>query len=147
MSLLAGMRDLLTETVIGSAIEVHRALGPGLLESVYRDCLLIELVDARLRVESECRVQLNYKGHVIGSRLKLDLLVENSLVVEVKAVEQIHPLHLAQVITYLKLTGCPTGLILNFNTTSLRSGVRRVVHPDRYVRRHKVGEPPARDSS
>lgn len=108
-----GIGDRLTETVIGAAIEVHRALGPGLLESVYRDCLLVELVEA-------------------------------------KAVELLHPLHLAQVITYLKLTGCPTGLILNFNTTSLRRGIRRVVHPDRYIPRRELDEtvvPAAPESS
>jgi GxxExxY protein len=84
MTLIAGMSDPLTETVIGAAIEVHRTLGPGLLESVYRDCLLSELLEAKLRVESESRVPVIYKGQVVGSRLKLDLLVESSLVVEVK---------------------------------------------------------------
>jgi GxxExxY protein len=142
--------DRLTETVIGAAIDVHRALGPGLLESVYRDCLLVELVEARLHVERERRVRLQYKGHAIGGALKLDLLVERSLIVEVKAVELLHPLHLAQVITYLKLTGCPTGLILNFNTTSLRRGIRRVTHPDRYISSRACDEtavPGVRESS
>ena len=121
--------------IIGCAIEVHRNLGPGLLESVYRECLLIELREASLRVECERRMPLSYKGHKIGSALKLDLLVENCIVVELKSIEQIHPIHLAQVITYLKLSECPVGLLLNFNATSLRAGLRRLEHPDRYKNR------------
>lgn len=125
----------LTETIIGCAIEVHRTLGPGLLESVYRECLSIELRASRLHVESERPVPLDYKGERIRSKLILDLLVEDSVVVELKAVENLHPVHLAQVITYLKLTGYQTGLLMNFNATSLRAGLRRLDHPDRYVRR------------
>lgn len=121
--------------IIGCAIEVHRNLGPGLLESVYRECLLIELIASSLRVECERRMPLSYKGHKIGSVLKLDLLVESCIVVELKAIDQIHPIHLAQVITYLKLSGCPVGLLLNFNATSLRAGLRRLEHPDRYKNR------------
>jgi GxxExxY protein len=141
MTLTAGTSDGLTENVIRGAIEVQRALGPGLLESVYRDCLLIELTTSHLRVERERRLALSYKGHAIAGGLKIDLLVEGCLIVEVKAVETIHPIHLAQVITYLKLTGCPTGLLLNFNTTSLRNGLRRVVHPEKYVRRQEFERP------
>src|SRR5689334_17249057 len=101
--------DALTERVIGHAIEVHRSLGPGLLESVYRDCFLIELNDNRLDVQREYRVPIEYKGRHIRSDLKIDLLVSSLLVVEVKAVDALHPVHQAQVITYLKLTGCPAG--------------------------------------
>ena len=125
----------LTERIIGGAIEVHRALGPGLLESVYRECLIIELRSHHLRVEPERPAAIEYRGHRINSELKLDLLVEDFVVVELKAVERIHPVHLAQVITYLKLTGCPAGLLLNFNTTALRSGLRRLNHPDRFLRK------------
>lgn len=127
--------EQLTERIIGCAIEVHRTLGPGLLESVYRECLIVELRSAQLRVESERGVRLEYKGQRINSQLKLDLLVEGCIVVELKTVERLHPVHVAQVITYLRLTGFPAGLLMNFNTTAIRAGLRRVDHPDRYVRK------------
>ena len=125
----------LTEKVIGCAIEVHRILGPGLLESVYRECMVIEMRRERLRVDGERRVALDYKGQRISGGLKLDLLVDDCLVVELKAVERLHPIHLAQVITYLKLTGCPAGLLMNFNATTLKAGLRRLTHPDRFVKK------------
>jgi GxxExxY protein len=118
--------------IIGCAIEVHRVLGPGLLESIYQECLLIELRAAGLLVECGRRVVLQYKGQKLTSFLKVDLIVENSVVVELKAVDQIHPIHKAQVITYLKLTGCPVGLLLDFNSTSLRQGMHRLDHPEHY---------------
>jgi GxxExxY protein len=126
--------ESLTARIIGCAIEVHRTLGPGLLESVYRDCMLVELRAEGLHVERERRVSLEYRGQRIPSHLTVDLLVENCVVVELKALEHLYPIHLAQVITYLKLTGHPAGLLMNFNTTSLRSGLRRLVHPDLYPR-------------
>ena len=122
----------LKERVIGCAITVHRFLGPGLLESMYQDCLAIELRVAGLTVERERRVHLEYRGHPVGAPLKVDLVVDDRLIVEVKAVERLHPVHLAQVITYLKLTGFPTGLLMNFNATTLRAGLRTAVHPDLY---------------
>jgi GxxExxY protein len=125
----------LTEKIIGCAIEVHRVLGPGLLESVYRECLIVEMRRQHLCVDSEKQVTLDYKMQRISSGLKVDLLVEGCVVVELKAVERLHPIHLAQVITYLKLTGCPAGLLMNFNTTTLRAGLRRLDHPDRYVKK------------
>ena len=124
--------DDLKEVIIGCGIEVHRTLGPGLLESVYRECLLIELKTQNLPAVCEQHVSLVYKGTPLKGQLKLDLLVENRVVVEVKAVEQYHPVHLAQLVTYLKLTGHPAALLMNFNVTSLRSGLRRADHPDRY---------------
>jgi GxxExxY protein len=127
--------EALTGKIIGCAIEVHRILGPGLLESVYRECMIIEMRRAGLRVDSERHVPLDYKGQRISSELKLDLLVEGCVVVELKAVEHLHPIHLAQVITYLKLTGCPAGLLINFNASTLRAGLRRLDHPDRYVKK------------
>jgi GxxExxY protein len=127
--------ESLTERVIGCAIEVHRALGPGLLESVYRDCLLIEMRLEGLTVERERRVAIEYRGQHVPASLVLDLVIERYLVVELKTVERIHPLHLAQVITYLKLTECPAGLLLNFNATSLRNGLRRLDHPTLYAQR------------
>ena len=125
--------ESLTERVIGCAIEVHRALGPGLLESVYRDCMLIETRLQGLKVEHERRVAIEYRGQRVPASLVLDLVIERFLVVELKTVERIHPLHLAQVITYLKLTGCPAGLLMNFNSTSLRAGLRRLDHPTLYA--------------
>jgi GxxExxY protein len=133
MSLLI---DELTELVIGCAIAVHTALGPGLLESIYRDCLLIELAARGIGVEVERRVPLVYLGHRIRDELKVDVLVDGRLIVEIKAVERLHPIHQAQVITYLKLAGCPAGLLLNFNVTSLRGGLRRLDHPDIYAQKH-----------
>jgi len=125
----------LTEKIIGCAIEVHRILGPGLLESVYRECLTIELRQQHLRVDSEPHISFDYKGHRISGGLKLDLLVEGCVVVELKAVERLHPVNLAQVMTYLKISGYPAGLLMNFNSTTLRAGLRRLDHPDRYVKR------------
>jgi GxxExxY protein len=119
----------LTERIIGLAIEVHRILGPGLLESVYRECLILELRQHRLRHESERHIPLDYKGQRIKGHLKLDLMVEDLVIVELKSVDHLHPVNLAQVITYLKLTGCPAGLLMNFNGLNLRSGLRRLHHP------------------
>jgi len=127
--------EQLKQTVIGCGIEVHRTLGPGLLESVYRECLLIELRKQNLRAECERQVPLEYRGTLLSNFLRLDLLVDDSLVVEVKAVEHYHPVHLAQLVTYLKLTGYPAGLLMNFNVTSLKLGLRRAEHPDTYVKR------------
>jgi|SRR5688500_5329192 len=127
--------DHLTGRIIGAAIEVHTALGPGLLESVYHECLNIELKHCGLAVERDQRVPLHYRGQRINSQLKLDLIVEGRVIVEVKAVDRFHPIYQAQVITYLKLTGCPAGLLLNFNTMALRAGLKRVDHPDQYVKK------------
>jgi GxxExxY protein len=127
--------DELTERIIGCAIEVHRILGPGLLESVYRDCLIIELTQQGLRVDTEFSLHLDYKGQRIGGGLRLDLLVNTCVVVELKAVECLHPIHSAQVITYLKLSGYPAGLLMNFNSTTLKAGLKRLDHPDRYVKK------------
>ena len=127
--------DSLTERVIGCGIEVHRTLGPGLLESLYRECLLAEMRSENLHVQPEHRVGLTYKGRKVADGLKLDFLTEGSLIVEVKAVDRLHPIHLAQVITYLKLTGCRVGLLMNFNAASLRGGLKRLVHPDFYSRK------------
>lgn len=103
-----------TELVIGCAIEVHKTLGAGLLESVYRECMFIEMTQAQLRFEHERHIKLTYKGVPINSSLRLDLVVEGIVVVELKAIECVHPIHMSQVITYLKLTDCPAGLLLNF---------------------------------
>ena len=115
-------------------------LGAGLLESVYRECMIIELAHAQLCFELERSIKLTYKGVPINSSLRLDLIVEGIVVVELKAIECIHPIHLSQVITYLKLTDCPAGLLLNFNVTSMRNGVRRLDHPNLYTPKSKETE-------
>ena len=125
--------DRLTEKIIGCGIAVHRAIGPGLLERIYRECLIIELQASSLPTERERRINLEYRGHRITNDLVIDIVVEGTVVIEVKAVERLHPVHQAQVITYLKLTGCPAGLLMNFNGTSLRAGLRRLEHPDFYI--------------
>ncbi len=130
--------DELTETVIGCGITVHRKFGPGLLESVYDECMVIELVANDLIVEVEKRVPLIYREQQLRNDLKLDLCVEGRLIVEIKAVERLHPVHEAQLITYLKLTGCPAGLLLNFNATSLTAGLRRLDRPDIYAEKKKA---------
>ena len=125
--------DELTELVIGCAIAVHTALGPGLLESIYQECLFIELTLAGVPVSREHPVPIDYRGQRLRGQLKIDLLVDGRLVVEAKAVDHLHPVHQAQVITYLKLTGCRAGLLLNFNATSLRAGLKRLDHPTVYA--------------
>lgn len=132
--------ERLTETIIGCAIEVHKTLGAGLLESVYRECMTIELTHAQLCFELERHIKLAYKDVAIRSSLRLDLIVEGLVVVELKAIEHIHPIHLSQVITYLKLTDYRAGLLLNFNVTSMRHGVRRLDHPSLYTRQIRTGE-------
>ena len=119
--------------VIGCAIEVHKRMGPGLLEAVYKECMVVELRDRQMLVEREVLVPIAYKDRQLASPLKIDLLVERSVVVEVKAVEQLHAIHEAQVITYLKLTGHAAGLLMNFNEILLKNGLRRLDHPDRYA--------------
>ena len=118
--------DSLTEKIIGLAIEVHRVLGPGLLESNYEECLCWELREAGLAFVRQLRVPLVYKGVDLGNPYRVDLVVENRVIVEVKAVDRFAPVHEAQVLTYLKHTGIPVGLLFNFNTPVLRDGMRRL---------------------
>ena len=136
--------NALTELVIGAAIAVHTALGPGLLESVYRDCLVIELTALGLDVKVEERVPIVYRGQRVRGDLRIDLLVDGRLIVEIKAVDRLHPVFQAQVITYLKLTGCPAGLLLNFNATTLVAGLKRVDHPDLFAQRRAITINPKR---
>jgi GxxExxY protein len=116
-----------TEAVIGAAIEVHKALGPGFLESIYEEALCVELALRGVRFTRQAPVAVDYKGHRIGEN-RLDLLVEDRVVVELKAVDALAPVHTAQVISYLKTTGCRIGLLVNFNVKRLTDGVRRIVH-------------------
>jgi GxxExxY protein len=118
--------DPLTERVIGFAIEVHRHLGPGLLESAYEECLCHELSQGGLSFQRQVPLPVVYKSVRLDCGYRLDIVVENSVAVELKAVERLLPIHEAQLITYLKLSGVPTGLLLNFNTPVLREGIRRL---------------------
>lgn len=119
-------RDALTEQIIGAAIEVHRALGPGLLESVYQECLALELGLRGLHFQSQLELPLNYKGLSLDAAYRLDLVVEQAVVIELKAVERLLPLHEAQLLTYLKLGGYSLGLLLNFNVPVLKDGIKRM---------------------
>jgi GxxExxY protein len=118
--------DRLAYEVIGAAIEVHRGLGPGFLESVYEEALCVELTARQIPFLSQHLISLLYKGHVVGES-RLDFLVDSSLVVELKAIETLAPIHTAQVISYLKATGCQLGLLINFNSSVLKDGIKRVI--------------------
>ncbi len=119
---------VVSQAVIGAAIEVHRQLGPGLLESVYEVALCRELWLRRLKVQRQLPVRLIYKGAELDSQVRIDLLVESCVVVEVKATDGLAPIHRAQLLTYLKLTGHPVGLLLNFNVELLKHGIRRILN-------------------
>jgi GxxExxY protein len=123
----AGDLDL-THQIIGAAIEVHRVLGPGLLESVYEVALCHEVSLRGLHVERQVAVPVAYKGLELNTGIRLDLRIAHRVVVEVKSVERLHQVHRAQLLTYLKLTGLRTGLLFNFNVESLRNGMRRMVN-------------------
>ncbi len=116
----------LTERIIGAAIEVHRQTGPGLLESAYEACLAYELTGRGIAFERQKELPLHYKGVQIDAGFRIDLLVSGLVVVELKAVEKILPIHEAQIITYLKLTGCKLGLLLNFNVRRMTDGIKRL---------------------
>jgi GxxExxY protein len=117
----------LTRKIIGCAIEVHRALGPGLLESAYRSCLVRELELAGMSAKQEVRIGLNYKGHEIECAYRADVVVEGSVLVELKALDQLLAIHKTQLLTYLRLSGLRIGLLINFNAPILRDGVTRVI--------------------
>lgn len=117
----------LTGRVIGCAIEVHRVLGPGLLESAYEQCLAYEMAEARIRCEVQKALPVAYKCIKLDCGYRIDMLVEGLLVVELKAVEQLMPIHEAQILTYMKLSGARIGLLINFNVPRLVDGVRRFV--------------------
>ena len=117
-----------TEAIIGAAIEVHRELGPGLLESAYEACLFYELTLRGLDVLREVKLPITYKGVELDQGYKIDLLVQRSVVVEVKAVDRLDAIHEAQLLSYLKLSGCKVGLLLNFNVRVLRDGIKRMVN-------------------
>lgn len=120
--------NTLTSKIIFHAIEVHKALGPGLLERVYKECLYHKLLMAKIHVEKEKHLPIQFEGMNFESGYRIDLLVENKIVVELKSVENLSDLHLAQTLTYLKLGDFRVGLLLNFNVTALKHGIKRVVN-------------------
>lgn len=121
------VRDSLTSSVIGGAIEVQKLLGPGLLEVLYERALRHELLLHGIPFEAQKPVPVNYKGQHLGDDLRLELIVDRHMIVELKSVDQLHPIHEAQLITYLKLTGLHTGLLINFNVRLLKDGIKRMV--------------------
>ncbi len=117
-----------TESIIGAAIQVHRALGPGLLESAYGACLAFDLLEAGHTVERQKSMPIVYRQVKLDCGYRLDLLVDSSVVVECKAVDRLIPVHQAQLLSYLKLSGCKVGLLINFNVILLKNGIVRVVN-------------------
>jgi iron complex transport system substrate-binding protein len=122
--------ERLATLAVNAALTVHRALGPGLLESAYQECLAIELSLAGLKLEREQMLPLTYRGHAIENAYRLDLIINGQLLVELKAVEAIQPIHRVQVTTYLKLLKLPLGLLINFNVPLIKDGVTRVLNLD-----------------
>jgi len=120
--------SVFTERVIGAAIEVHRHLGPGLLESTYEACLTQELAEAGFRVERQKALPVIYKGLRLDLGYRLDLVVDGSLIIELKSVDRLDRVHMSQMLSYLKLSGYGLGLLINFNVPQLKDGIRRVVN-------------------
>lgn len=120
--------NIITEKVIGAAIQVHKQLGPGLLENVYAECLAIELAGCGLQTKRELPISIQYGNKSIENAYRLDFLVENTLVIECKTVEQLLPVHSAQVLTYLKLLDKRLGLLINFNVEVLHKGIKRIAN-------------------
>ncbi|MDP1634810.1 MAG: GxxExxY protein [Gallionellaceae bacterium] len=120
-------RDPLTDSVIGAAIEVHRALGAGLLESAYEECLCHELECRSLKFARQVALPICYKAISLDCAYRMDVVVENQLILELKAVDKLLPIHDAQLLTYLRLSGLSTGLLLNFNVPVLKAGLKRMM--------------------
>ena len=118
----------LTEKVIGCAIEVHRNLGPGLLESAYERCLSFELLSSDIRHEVQKELPVDYKGIKLDCGYRVDLIVEDKLVIELKAVDKIIPIHEAQILTYMRLADIELGLLINFNVKLLKDGIKRFIN-------------------
>jgi GxxExxY protein len=118
----------ISASIIGAAIDVHRELGPGLFESVYEACLAYELDRRELKVERQKPLPVSYKGILLDQGYRLDLLVENAVVVELKSIERLQPIHQCQLLSYLRLSGYRVGLLFNFNVPVLRHGIRRLVN-------------------
>ncbi|WP_179351551.1 GxxExxY protein [Winogradskyella vidalii] len=120
--------DKITENIIGAAIEVHKELGPGLLESAYQDCLFYELKALGYSVQKEVSRPIIYKDITLDHGYRIDILVENKIVIELKTVEKFTDVHTAQILTYMKLGDYPIGLLFNFNTKLLKNGIKRFIN-------------------
>ena len=120
--------DLLSKEIIGAAIEVHRHLGPGLLESTYEQCLYKELGLRGISIRQQVPLPVSYKGFELDCGYRLDIVVEDKVIIELKSVENIEPIHQAQLLTYLKLSGLKLGILVNFNVPILRKGIKRMVN-------------------
>ena len=120
--------NTITSTILDAAIFVHRELGPGLLESVYQECLYLELTERGLKAEQFVSIPIQYRGEFLGKHFTIDILVEDSIVLELKAVEKILPVHEAQLISYLKIADKQIGLLINFNEKLLKDGFKRFVN-------------------
>jgi GxxExxY protein len=118
----------ITGIIVDSALTVHRTLGPGLLERIYEQCMIQELILRGLKVESQIILPLEYKGLRIDEALRIDILVENMVIIEIKAVEIILPVHEAQLLTYLKLSDKRVGLLINFNAPLIKRGIKRIAN-------------------
>jgi len=120
-------REILFKQILDSAFRVHSELGPGLLENAYEQCLFYELSGKGIKVEKQKGMPLVYRDLKMDLGYRLDLLVENEIIIEIKAVEALNDVHLAQILTYMKISGCKLGLLINFNCRHLKDGIRRVV--------------------
>jgi GxxExxY protein len=118
----------LSNLIIGAAINVHREIGPGLFESVYEECLSIELSKLNLKLERQKKIDLIYNGENLGSAFKADIIVENCVLIELKSVEKLHDIHFTQTYSYIKLLNLKLGLLINFNESLLKNGIKRVVN-------------------
>lgn len=121
--------DALTENIIGATIEVHRDKGPGLIESIYEWCLQVELDLRQLATEQQRAIRVAYKGHIRDEPLRFDLLIEGCVLIEVKSVKEVLPIHRAQLLSYMRLLGVPVGLIINFNVVKVTDGISRLILP------------------
>ena len=114
--------------IVKSALEIHRVLGPGLLESTYETCLIYELIQCGLNVESQKALPVLYKEIKLDCGYRIDILVEKKVIIEIKSVESLNDIHMAQILTYLKLSNCKLGYLINFNTKLIKNGIKRVVN-------------------
>lgn len=121
--------DALSKRVIGAAIEVHRRMGPGLIESIYEKCMMRELELQAIAAKSQLVVPIEFKGYTFEEPLRLDVLVEDCLLLELKSVEKVHPIHKAQLLSYMKLLNVPVGLLFNFHEIRMRDGIHRMILP------------------
>lgn len=120
--------EVLSKEIVDSSYQVHKEMGPGLLESVYQSCMIYELESRGIKVDSEVVMPLYYKGNILDNKYRIDLLVENNIILELKSVEVLKPVHRAQIISYLKMSGCHLGFLINFNESVIKNGIIRVVN-------------------